>query len=168
MQDVEYWIEHFDLQPHPEGGYFRETYRATEKIPGQCLPPRFNEDRAFGTGIYFLLPGSHFSAFHRMKSDEVWHFYIGDPITLYVITREGEYYKQTLGLDIKTPLFQATVPAGAWLAAEVEGEKRFTLTGCTVAPGFEFQDFELADRESLQSQYPQHHDIIERFTRSEF
>lgn len=165
MWNIEYWIDNLKLQSHPEGGYFRETYRAAEQIEKRCLPERFTEDRVFGTAIYFLLPGDQFSAFHRMKSDEIWHFYIGDPLTLHIITAEGEYYTRRLGTDLTSPNFQETVPAGAWLAAEVEGQKRFTLTGCTVAPGFEFKDFQLAERAALQNQFPQYSEIIEKFTR---
>ena len=93
MLTIEQLVEFYQLQPHPEGGYFKETYRSTEKIPLQGLPVRFDGDRSFSTAIYFLLPAGHFSAFHRIKSDELWHFYTGDPLHIYVNQSERDEEK---------------------------------------------------------------------------
>jgi len=169
MYDFQYWIDKLELTRHPEGGYFRETYRADETIDENCLPERFTKSRSLATAIYFLLTIDEFSAFHRMKSDETWHFYSGYPLKLHILTPQEGYYTKMLGNNLKPPSFQETVPAGAWLAAEVVGNKEqnaYTLVGCTVAPGFEFEDFELADKKDLISQFPQHRDLIESFTRT--
>ena len=169
MSDAQYWINRLQLKRHPEGGYFRETYRAAETIEAKSLPERFKENRAFATAIYFLLTADEFSAFHCMKSDETWHFYTGSPLKLHVLTPRNNYYTRILGKDIDQPSFQETVPAGAWLAAEViakNAPRTFTLVGCTVAPGFEFEDFQLADKQYLISKYPQHRELIESFTRT--
>ncbi len=169
MNDAAFWIERLDLRPHPEGGYFRETYRASEQVAADALPARFEGARAFGTAIYFLLTRDAFSAFHRIRSDEIWHFYAGDPITLAILDADGKgrLATQSLGRDPARGEFpQAVIPAGAWFAAEVASAGRFALVGCTVAPGFDFADFELGERARLRDRYPQHRGVIERLTRA--
>lgn len=161
-----YYIQHLHLQPHPEGGFFRETYRAEESIPTDVLPFRFSGARSFSTAIYYLLQQGDFSAFHRIQSDECWHFYAGEPLLIHVIEEDGRYNCAKLGKHIATgETFQFVVPATAWFAAEPATGSAFTLTGCTVAPGFNFNDFEMADRQALLTAYPQHGDIINRLTR---
>lgn len=161
-----YWIEHLKLTRHPEGGYFREIYRSPEMLPGSCLPERFSGDHSFCTSIYFLLAGTDFSAFHRLNADEIWHFYTGAALTIYCIHSDGVLSQIFLGEDFESgELFQAVVPAGAWFAARLSREDSFALVGCTVAPGFEFEDFELGKRAELLRQFPQHRELIEQLTR---
>ena len=161
-----YWVEKYHLQPHPEGGYFAETYRAAEQIPHAALPERFAGRRAFSTAIYFLLEGHQFSALHRIQADELWHFYAGDPLKVFVIhAASGKSEVIRLGPDPEAgEVFQAVVPAGAWFGSRPVTGATYSLVGCTVAPGFDFADFELAERESLLAEFPQHAEIIKRLT----
>lgn len=163
-----YWIEKLSLMEHPEGGYFREIYRSAESNPGEYLPERFKGPRAFSTSIYYLLEGSDFSSFHRLKADEVWHFYSGCPLTIYSINPQGILSQIILGNDLAGgEVFQAVVPAGSWFAAASNDSHSYTLVGCTVSPGFDMDDFELGDRGELVKQFPQHRRIIEQLTRVE-
>ena len=157
------WISALGLIPHPEGGFYRETYRSAETIDASHLPPRFGGPRAYSTAIYFLLPGDQISALHRIKSDEVWHFYAGSPVTLTLIHPDGRLDEQRLGAE--TERFQAIVPAGCWYGAVVDDPTAWALLGGTVAPGFDFADFELADRATLLARFPRHRDRILRLTR---
>ncbi len=164
--NANYYISHLHLHPHPEGGFFKETYRAGEGIPTDVLPLRFAGACSYSTAIYYLLQQGDFSAFHRIQSDECWHFYAGDPLLIHVIEEDGRYHSIKLGKHIAAgETFQSVVPATAWFAAEPAPDSIFTLTGCTVAPGFDFNDFEMADRKTLLAAYPQHSDIINRLTR---
>ncbi len=165
-RDAGYWIEKLQLEAHPEGGYFRQTYRADVIIEKTALPASYSGDRAVSTAIYFLLEGKNFSAFHRLRSDEMWHFYAGDPLVVHVIGPEGKYSTILLGSDPEAgQVFQAVVKAGCWFASHVADWKGWALVGCTVAPGFDFEDFELGKREELVAKYPQHGEVIERLTR---
>ncbi|GAB3177905.1 cupin domain-containing protein [Telluribacter humicola] len=167
MKPASYWVNKYNMQAHPEGGYFAETYRSAEQIPQSALPDRFGGSRVFSTGIYFLLEGHHFSALHQIQSDELWHFYTGDPLEVYVIHPEdGLLEVIRLGPDPERgEVFQAAVPAGTWFGSRPIPGSTYSLVGCTVAPGFDFADFELADRELLLAQYPQHREVIEALTR---
>jgi len=159
-------ISYYQLLPHPEGGYYKETYRCSEQVPQHALPGRFNGDRNFSTAIYFLLEQGNFSAFHKISSDECWHFYAGGPLNVFVISTDGEVSVIKLGNNISAgETFQAVVPAGCWFASAPADNTAYALVGCTVAPGFDFADFELAERNSLISQYPQHEAIINQLTR---
>jgi predicted cupin superfamily sugar epimerase len=163
--EAQRWIEALRLQPHPEGGYYREVYRSSQRLLGCCL---FQHEgpRVAATAIYFLLPGEQFSALHRLRSDEIWHFYAGSPLTIHVIDPQGNLSQLKLGKDIENgESFQVVVPAGCWFGATVDEPDGYTLVGCTVAPGFEFEDFELGSRQQLIEQYPQHRELIERLTR---
>ncbi len=165
--DAERWIKKLALKPHPEGGYFSESYRSDGRIPASALPSDFAGECRWSTAIYFLLEGNDFSAFHRIRSDEVWHFYAGSEIVLHWFSIEGLHGKTLLGADLKKEsLPQWVIPAGTWFAAEVLDKHSFALVGCTVAPGFEFSDFELARRERLIQVFPQHAKLIEALTRS--
>lgn len=165
-KDAQYWIGKLDLEPHPEGGYFRQTYRANLVLSKESLPQEFTGPRAASTAIYFLLDGENFSAFHRLLSDELWHFYVGSALVVHVIDKDGQYSEVLLGSDPdKGETLQAIVKAGCWFASEVRDRKSFALVGCTVAPGFEFADFEMAKRAELVKDYPQHRSVIERLTR---
>lgn len=162
---ADYFIKHLHLQPHPEGGFFKETYRSPGIIPMQSLPD-FTGDRHYSTAIYFLLQQGDFSAFHRIKSDECWHFYEGGSLFIHVIDDDGKYSCIHLGRNIhEGEVFQFVVPAGNWFASEPTPGSNFTLAGCTVAPGFDFADFEMATTENLLKEYPQHRSLIERLCR---
>lgn len=159
-------IKKLNLLPHPEGGYFSETYRSKEIIRKENLPARYGGDRNFLTSIYFLLEENNFSAFHRLKTDEIWYFHYGSPLLLNTIDEHGNLSQIILGSDFKIgQKFQHTVPAGHWMSASVLNEKGFSLIGCTMSPGFDYNDFELADREKLIELFPRHKVIIEKYTR---
>ena len=159
-------IQHLGLLPHPEGGYYRETYRSNGTIE---KPDGFAGERNFSTAIYFLLTAGNFSAFHRIKADEVWHFYDGSPASIHVIDTSGAYTLHKLGIDFsKGEVPQLVVKAGDWFGSSVEEGGSYSLVGCTVAPGFDFNDFEMGDRTELMKSYPQHREIIERLTRNTY
>ncbi|MEO0895112.1 MAG: cupin domain-containing protein [Bacteroidota bacterium] len=162
-----YYIERLSLIEHPEGGYFAEVYRSEEEIPEETLPERYHGKRSFSTSIYFLITSEKFSAFHQVNSDEGWHYYTGNaPIHLHTLSPKGELKTIKLGPNLaQGEQFQYVVPANHWFAAEVPGEDTFALVGCTVAPGFDFADFELAEREPLKIAFPAHQGIISRLTR---
>lgn len=166
MNTVNELIKKYDLQAHPEGGWYKETYRSSGQIPSNALPAGFSGDRPFSTAIYFLLEAGNFSAFHRIKSDECWHFYAGDPLLVYVIFPNGTLEIIRLGNHFSNEeLFQYVVPANCWFASCPAPESRFSLVGCTVSPGFDFADFELADAVTLSQIYPQHKAIISKLCR---
>lgn len=157
-------ISQYNLLPHPEGGHFKETYRSEESIPASGLPLRFPGKRNFSTAIYFLLLKDLFSAFHRIQSDECWHFYEGDSLHVHVLHTDGTYELIRLGRNREEgEVYQAIVPAGAWFASETSGE--YSFVGCTVSPGFDFLDFELAKAAELKSEYPESSSLIERLCR---
>lgn len=152
-------IETYNLQPHPEGGYYTRTYCSEEQIAATYLPNRFTGDRYVSTAIYFLLEGKQFSAFHRIKSDELCHFYAGKGLRIYVIHPNGEGEVLKLGSDLQNGFsFQQVVKAGCWFASGPVDENGFAFVGCTVAPGFDFEDFEMGERVELMMEYPQHSD----------
>jgi uncharacterized protein len=166
MHDSAYWIGKLHLAPHPEGGYFVETYRSPQILATPHLPRTYDAPRSLATAIVFLLEGDDFSAFHRLKGDEIWHHYAGGPLTLHMIDPEGTLTTARLGDDPEgggSP--QVIVPAGCWLAANVDGLHGYGLVGCTMAPGFAFADLELGRREELVRSFPPHRALIERFTR---
>jgi uncharacterized protein len=166
MMRTEQLIRQFDLQPHPEGGWYRQTYKSKELISTDALPKRFNGDRSFSTAIYFLLEKGNFSGFHKIQSDECWHFYMGDPLEVYVIEQTGKLNIITLGNEFeKGHYFQYIVPANCWFASRPAPGSEFCFVGCTVAPGFEFEDFELGDAKSLSATYPQHTRLINELCR---
>jgi predicted cupin superfamily sugar epimerase len=165
-KDAKFWIEKLQLSPHPEGGHYRETYRAELVFAKNALPHAFSGSRAAATAIYFLLDGEDFSAFHRLRSDEMWHFYAGGTLVVSVIDKRGEYSEILLGSDAEAgEMFQAVVKAGCWFAVRVKDPKSFALVGCTLSPGFEFNDFELGKRAELVRLYPQYRDVIKKLTR---
>ena len=160
------WVGKLGLEPHPEGGCFRQTYRSEVVIAREALPAGFTGARAASTAIYFLLEGENFSAFHRLRSDELWHFYAGEALIVHVIEPSGKYSSIRLGRDLDAgEVLQAVVPAGCWFASHVADWKSFAVVGCTVAPGFDFEDFEMGRREELVARYPQQREWIERLTR---
>jgi predicted cupin superfamily sugar epimerase len=157
MEEV---IERLGLEPHPEGGYFRETFRSSRHLIGDTSP------RSASTAIYFMLPAGAFSAFHVIHSaDEIWHHYQGEPVEIHTVSASGEATLAILGgeLDLgQRP--QIVVPAGT-LQAAVNPGARFALCGCTVTPGFDFADFAIPSRDELLARFPQHENLIRRFTR---
>lgn len=177
MKEIKYsahaWIRLLRLRPHPEGGYYREVYRSPETIPAASLPGRYGGRRSFSTAIYFLLAAGQYSAFHRLKSDEIWHFYAGAPIDIFIISPDGKLARIRLGNDPVvggTP--QCIVKAGSWFAAAPAIQnpkskiinKLYSLAGCTVAPGFDFADFEAGRRATLCAMFPRHARLIAKFT----
>jgi predicted cupin superfamily sugar epimerase len=158
-------IERLNLEPHPEGGYYRQIYRSTGSIPLDALGEPFDGDRAYATSIYFLLAGNQISRLHRIRSDEIWHFYLGGSLTLHLIDADGRYDQRHLGPNLEQgQAFQQVVPAGAWFGADLDTPESYALVGCTVAPGFEYSDFELGSRRDLLAHYPQHREIILKLT----
>lgn len=154
-------IERLGLTPHPEGGFFRETFRAPRSVTAPFAPV----SRAASTAIYFLLRAHEFSAFHSVLSDEVWHHYAGATLELHTIDHGGVHRRIELGPRLQAgELPQWVVPAGTLQAARVVGEG-FALCGCTVAPGFDFADFEMPERSQLTQRYPAHSELIASFTR---
>jgi len=168
MLDASTWIDRLDLESHPEGGYYRETYRAEHSIPASGLPGRFADARDAAALIYFLLPSTSFSALHCIRQDEAWHFYEGGPVTLHQIAPDGTYSTVTLSRSVEDGHhLQTVVPAGTWFGATVHAEEGYALVGCTTAPAFDFADFELADRAALTNEFPEHAALIERLTRAD-
>jgi predicted cupin superfamily sugar epimerase len=157
-----------DLKPHPEGGYYRETYRCEESIPHPCLSSRFHGDRPYSTAIYYLLPTGAVSRLHRIASDEVWHFYLGGSFTVVELKPDGSSDHVVLGPDVVAgQRLQHVVKAGTWFGAHPNTGTNYALVGCTVAPGFDFADFEIAKRKDLIAKYPQEKAVIERLTTGE-
>jgi len=161
IKNAAYWIDRLQLNMHIEGGYFRENYKSSISIARENLPASFKGRRSASTSIYFLLEKNQFSAFHRIASDELWHFYTGDCLVIYELTKDGALQEHRLGSNAeKGEMFQVIIKAGNWFGAKLENGGEYALTGCTVAPGFDFEDFELAERSMLIAQYPQHEEII--------
>lgn len=164
--EISYFIYHLGLIAHPEGGYYKENYRSRELISESALPKRFNDERCFGTAIYFLLDKNNFSAFHKIKSDELWHFYAGHTLEVIEITELGELKITPIGNDLKAgEVFQYMVPANTWFGSRVKAGGEYSLVGCTVSPGFDFADFEMVSKDTLQNSFPQHKSIIAELTR---
>jgi hypothetical protein len=157
--DARALVAALELKPHPEGGYYRETFRSPTHVPAS------RGERAASTAIYFLLPAGTFSALHRVRSDEVWHHYDGDPVDLHTLEGDGAHAVTRLGRDLaRGERPQVVVPAGVWQAAVPVGDA-FALCGCTVAPGFDFADFEMPERAALVAVFPRLRSLIERLTR---
>jgi len=166
MNRLDQIIRKLDLKPHPEGGFFRETYRSAGVISHDNLGHSYKGERNYSTCIYFLLTSEVFSAFHRILQDEIWHFYDGSPIEIHTIAQDGIYTKTVIGRDIdREQVPQFVVPGGSWFAATVINPDDYSLIGCTVSPGFDFRDFELPLRNELISKFPQHEEIIVKLTR---
>ena len=146
MKQAKYWIEKLELEKHPEGGWFKEIYRSSDIISRRALPNDFNGDRNCSTSIYYLLENEDFSSFHRIHSDEIWHYYMGSSSIEIISIQQGELKRQLLGNDPDSNQnLQIVVPKNTWFAAQLVLRKGYALVGCTVSPGFHFNDFELAD-----------------------
>jgi len=157
------------MKPLPgEGGFYVETYRAKEKIAQAALPARYTGERNFGTAVLYLLAPDTFSALHRLASDEIFHFYFGDPVTMLQLHPDGSSEVITLGQDVlKGQRIQVTLPQGSWQGCFLSQGGRFALMGTTTTPGFEFADFELVRKETLLKRYPNHENLILKLTRQE-
>ena len=167
MKKPQQWISNLNLTPHPEGGFYCEAYRSDEVFLKTSLDDRYNGSRSVSTSIYFLLMGNQFSAFHKIKSDEIWHFYDGSSIRLYLILEDGKLEIKNVGINIgKNEVPQIVIPRNVWFAAEPIDKESYTLVGCTVAPGFDFSDFELGTQNDLAKDFPQHKNLITRLTRT--
>ena len=166
LKSAKYWIEKLELQPHPEGGSFRETYRSQEIIRKNDQDDVFPDKRNFSTAIFYLLQNNEFSSWHRIKSDEMWHFYQGTTaIEIHMLTQEGHRVELLGNNPEKDENLQICVPAKTWFAAHLTRSQGFALVGCTVAPGFDFSDFELAKQTELLTQFPEQIEIINQFIR---
>ncbi|MBN1826506.1 MAG: cupin domain-containing protein [Candidatus Eisenbacteria bacterium] len=157
------WVARLGLAPHPEGGCFRETWRAGETIAADALPKRFGGDRSLGSAILFLIGPGERSHLHRLAADEVWHHYEGADLALHLIHPDRRHEEIRIGPGAER--FQATAPAGVWFGALPVDPESYSLTGCTLAPGFHFEDFEMAGRAPLLAEYPEHAAVIEKLTR---
>jgi hypothetical protein len=162
-------VAQLGLTPHPEGGFFRETYR--DGLALTDLPGRFAGPRSASTAIYYLLGRGDMSALHRIHSDEVWHHYAGGTLTVHVLHppahgQPARHEALRLGMNLSAgERPQAVVPAGAWFGARLEGGDAYALVGCTVAPGFDFADFEMGEREALLVEFPEHAGLVREMTR---
>ena len=166
MTSLQTVIKSLRLKPHPEGGYFRETYRSTGEISRENLGAEYSGKRNYSTCIYFLLTSESFSAFHRIVQDEIWHFYEGSPISFHMISPKGEYSGVIIGSSLdEGQVPQCVIPCGTWFAACVTDNNAYSLVGCTVSPGFNFDDFELGNRKELLTRFPQHSSVIMELTR---
>lgn len=165
MLSAEYIIDYFGMKPLPEeGGYYVETYRAEEKIASQHLPSRYTGPRNFSTAILYLLTPDTCSRLHKVKSDEIFHFYLGDPVRMIQLYPDGGSKIIEIGPDItKGQNPQVIVPRGTWQGTQLKKNGKFALLGCTVAPGFEFADYSSVDKEKLLTLYPGLCDIINKF-----
>ena len=160
-QDAQYFIDQLKMEPHPEGGHYVGTFHSDEEMDRQ------GSRRSLYTSIYFLLQPGEVSHFHRLKSDEVWYYHAGSPLIIHTIDPNGTYNEIKLGLAVhegEQP--QAVVPKGTIFGSSMIQEGSFSLVGCMVAPGFDFEDFELFERKELIEQYPQHEAIITKLTRA--
>ncbi len=165
MTTAQYWIDRLQLLPHPEGGFYKEIYRSGETIGAAGLPGRYRSPRCLFTSIYYLLRSGEISRMHRLQSDELWHFLDGSPLALHIIKPDGEHRALKVGREFdEGESLQVLIEHGWWFGGEIENPGSYTLLGCTVAPGFEFEDFEEGKREDLLAAYPGHRAIIERLS----
>lgn len=152
---AEYFIEKLEMISHPEGGYYKETFIAKEEI----------KERKLWTSIYFLLKEGEVSNFHRLKSDEMWYYHGGSPLTIYMITEEGVLIEEKLGLNIEAGEKPQVLVPKNYIFGSAMNEEGYALVGCMVSPGFHFNDFELFEREELLINYPEHEKVIKKLTR---
>jgi predicted cupin superfamily sugar epimerase len=154
------WITTLNLQPHPEGGFYREVFRSEQSVRRENSA----ETKQACTSIYYLLEGNDFSGFHRLKSDELWYFHKGSPLLIHVINEQGEYSTHELS-DTETGSLSVAIKANLWFASEIPSKTDFALVSCAVAPGFDFSEFEMAKKAQMTTQYPQHSALLNRMCR---
>jgi predicted cupin superfamily sugar epimerase len=160
MTTAQHWIEALHLQPHPEGGFYREVYRSSESIPRSALPSRYVGERSLGTSIYFLLRAGECSRLHRLQSDEIWYYHAGGSAIIHQFLEDGSYHPFPIGAEASP---QVVIPRGRWFGATVQ-TGHYILVGCAVFPGFDFADFELANPSELLARYPAQQEIIRSLT----
>jgi predicted cupin superfamily sugar epimerase len=160
-------IKKLGLKPHPtEGGYFLETYRSGDIIKKDALRGRYKVDKSAGTAIYYLLTSDSHSAMHRLKTDEIFHFYLGDPVTILLLYPDGSSKLITMGQKISNlEQMQAVIPRDTWIGAFLNEGGEYALMGTTMAPGFDYEDFELGKTDELIKQYPDREELIRRLTK---
>jgi len=165
MNTAQYWIEQLDMVAHPEGGYYKESFKAEEEIKSADIAENSDGNRHLWTSIYFLIEKGDASHFHRLKSDEMWYYHGGSPLDIYMITPQGELKVEKLGLNIgagEKP--QILVPKNTIFGSALD-DNPFSLVGCMVSPGFDFRDFELFERKHLLEEYPEYGQVISKLTR---
>ena len=166
MESYNYWIKHLNLQPHPEGGFYRETYKSSFEIDHHSLPVGYSGSRKLSTSIYYLLRSGEISRLHRLQSDELWYYHFGSSLKIVMIDPEGKKITKILGPRLeKAEQPQVLIPSGTIFGAEVTDSNAFSLLGCLVTPGFEFDDFEVFDKDDLLQAYPKHKDLILNFSK---
>lgn len=167
-KNVEYWVEKLELAPHPEGGFYKQTFASQEAVTDRELSVAFHNTRKLYTSIYFLLTDKNVSHFHRLKSDELWYFHAGESLTVHVITEDGEYHQLKLGLNIENgERPQVVVPKNSIFGSSVDRPDSYALVGCMVSPGFDFEDFEMFTQQELLNRYPKHEEIIQKLAYKE-
>jgi uncharacterized protein len=160
IQDSNYWIANLALMPHPEGGFYKEVFRSKMEVFRKSSP----DLKQACTSIYYLLSEKDYSGFHRIASDELWYFHKGEPLFIYEINFQGVLITHELS-DENSGQLSLVIEAGSWFAASIPSGVGFSLVSCAVAPGFEFDEFEMADKASLKALYPSYVNIIDRFCR---
>ena len=166
MQDASHWIVGLQLQPHPEGGHYRETYRCKDTADGMLLREKRTGMRSLSSSIYFLLCSGEKSLFHRLRSDEIWYYQLGSALNLCCIDDKGNSSTKVLGPHPSLQqVLQLAIPAGTIFGCYPAEQHSFTLAGCMVSPGFDFEDFEILSREYLLGKYPREHELIMQLTR---
>jgi len=164
MDKLNNWVKKLNMTEHPEGGYYSVEYVSPHKITDEPLDVSFEGTRALASSIYFLIEEGNVSNFHRLKSDEIWYYHDGEPLTIAVIDDKGHYHSLELGLDFeKGQRPQVLVPAGTIFGSYPKSG--YSLVSCMVSYAFEFEDFELFSRNDLLNKYPEHEDIIKKLTR---
>ena len=156
-----YWIDKLHLKEHPEGGYYNEVYRSEKTIN----LPEYGSPRNICTLIYYLLKGNQYSLFHKINSDEIWHYYAGDSLSLYILNSTLEVKELGKNID-KGEIFHTVIKSNSWFAASVNNPESYCLVGCVVSPGFDYNDWELGNRDMLYEMYPQHKSIIMKLSKS--
>ena len=167
MHTADYFIENLNMIAHPEGGYYKEIYKSEENITSKELKADFEGSRILWSSIYFLLRDGEVSNFHRLKSDEMWYYHSGSPLTIYMISPEGKLTTEQLGLNIENGEKPQVLVPKDYIFGSAMNNKGYALVGCMVSPGFEFRDFELFKRSFLLELYPEHEEIICKLTPEE-
>ena len=165
MYTAEYFVENLNMTAHPEGGFYKETFVSTENISDKDLDVNFEGSRMLWTSIYFLLRDGEVSNFHRLKSDEMWYYHSGSPLTIYMISPDGKLTTEQLGLNIENGEKPQVLVPKDYIFGSAMNNKGYALVGCNVSPGFEFRDFELFERSFLMEKYPEYKETILKLTK---
>lgn len=165
MYTADYFVKNLEMIAHPEGGFYKETFASAENISDRDLNVKFEGSRILWTSIYFLLRNGEVSNFHRLKSDEMWYYHSGSPLTIYMISPEGELTTEQLGLNIENGEKPQVVVPKDYIFGSAMNNEGYALVGCMVSPGFEFKDFELFERNFLLEKYPEYKETILKLTR---